>query len=219
MQSLVLVSFHKNHWRVCTSDYILTHSQKPNAYISSSPLRVRLLSLSRWHNSCFLHWFNEFRDSKKKKRTSGMKNSTFVNPCDNSVFVSCSSKVQMISLLQCHSITYTQDDDENHVSSCQSKNVLWWVEWSRLRKNGDFFYSHFWRWIVHVFCTRMFFVASDTISNIILDYFSFFQGFIYQCVSILSFYVNNYPKIESKLLRIRFRYESLILFVFSIHNW
>ena len=29
------------------------------------------------------------------------------------------------------------------LSSCQSKAALWWVEWSRLVKNGDFFYSHF----------------------------------------------------------------------------
>ena len=28
-------------------------------------------------------------------------------------------------------------------SSCQSKAALWWVEWSRLVKNGDLFYSHF----------------------------------------------------------------------------
>ena len=59
-------------------------------------------------------------------------------------------------LLAYHIIQRRSTMRESRFSSCQSKNVLWWVEWSRLVKNGDFFLFTLRRWIVHVFCARMF---------------------------------------------------------------
>ena len=142
----------------------MTHAQKPKAYIfCPSRSRARLLSLSRWHNSCiFCNVSMSSRFNTTAIRVAWKIQLLWNHATTFLCRISCSPShkwfcfFKISPLLAYHIIQRRSTMRESRFSSCQSKNVLWWVEWSRLVKNGDFFLFTLRRWIVHVFCARMF---------------------------------------------------------------
>ena len=129
MSFLSLLPSHKNQWRVCTSEYIDTFTKARSKYITSVAFTCSFIIIIQMAEFMFFALNQRVLES-----TSGMKNSAFVNPCDNCFCV-------VFHVLKYKWSRFFKPLT-NHVSSCQSKNVLWWVEWSRLLENGDF-YSHF----------------------------------------------------------------------------
>ena len=112
-------------------------------HIYKSPKQI--YNISRFHVLVYYHYpdgrIHVFfaLNQRVLESTSGMKNSAFVNPCDN-----CFCVVFHVLKYKwsCFFQVFLSLSSTNHVSSCQSKNVLWWLEWSRLQENSDF-YSHF----------------------------------------------------------------------------
>ena len=142
----------------------MTHAQKPKAYIfCPSRSRARLLSLSRWHNSCiFCNVSMSSRFNTTAIRVAWKIQLLWNQATTFLCRISCSPSHKWFCFFKIsplpayHIIQRRSTMRESRFSSCQSKNVLWWVEWSRLVKNGDFFLFTLRRWIVHVFCARMF---------------------------------------------------------------
>ena len=142
----------------------MTHAQKPKAYIfCPSRSRARLLSLSRWHNSCiFCNVSMSSRFNTTAIRVAWKIQLLWNHATTFLCRISCSPSHKWFCFFKIsplpayHIIQRRSTMRESRFSSCQSKNVLWWVEWSRLVKNGDFFLFTLRRWIVHVFCARMF---------------------------------------------------------------